>query len=140
MIFDENGLRCSATERLDTHGARACKDIEKARFFHGGPKNVEQSLAQTVAGWTEGVSFEALEQAAAVGSSDDAHINHLARGGSVAAIPREGGAINAAEQGCPGLPPGRKLHVERSREVRGHARGWQSESPNYRLGACQKIL
>src|SRR6266404_3654503 len=91
MILDEDDLRCAAADCFDADSASAGEDIEEARAGHVGTENVEEGFAQAVAGRTESVALEGLEDAAAVFAGNDAHsFSRPSLNGSGAAIRREG--------------------------------------------------
>ena len=73
MIFDEGRVSGAATEGFDADRSGAGENVEEARAGNTSAEHVEESFAETVAGGAEGEAFEAFEDAAAIGSGDDAH-------------------------------------------------------------------
>ena len=73
MILDENDFGGAPAEGFNADGAGSGKKINEAGADYVGGQDVEESFTQAVAGGAEGEAFEALQDAAAVGSSDDAH-------------------------------------------------------------------
>src|ERR1700674_169931 len=73
MLFDEDDFRGAAAERFDAHRACPRKNIEESRPSDCRTEHIEKSLAQTIAGGTQSKAFEAFQDAAAIGSSDDTH-------------------------------------------------------------------
>src|ERR1700737_4260083 len=55
VIFDEDCLRRAAADRFNADGAGAREDIEEAGAADVGAEYVEESFAQAVAGWAEGI-------------------------------------------------------------------------------------
>jgi len=73
VILDEDDFGGATAEGFDADGAGSRKKIDESRAGYVGGKNVEESFAEAVAGGAEGQAFEALQEAASVGSGDDAH-------------------------------------------------------------------
>jgi len=73
VILDEGYVGGAAAEGFDADGASACENVEKARAHYARAEDVEERFAQAIAGGTEGESFQALEDAAAIFAGDDAH-------------------------------------------------------------------
>src|SRR5450432_2823512 len=73
MIFDEGGVSGAAAKGFDADGSGAGEDVEEAGAGNAATEHVEEGFAQAVAGGAEGEAFEAFEDAAAIGSGDDAH-------------------------------------------------------------------
>jgi len=73
MIFDEDGFRCTAAQRLDANGAGTREDIKEAAGRNAFGDNVEERFAETIAGRAQSKTLKALELAAAKCPGNDAH-------------------------------------------------------------------
>jgi hypothetical protein len=73
MFFDEDDFRSAAAERLDAYRTCPRKNINESRACDCRTEHIEKSLPQTVAGGTQCEVFGAFQDAAAIGSGNDAH-------------------------------------------------------------------
>ena len=73
VIFDEDYFGRAAAQGFDADRAGARENVEKARAGNVGAQDVEEGFAEAIAGRTEGVAFQGLEDAAAIFAGDDAH-------------------------------------------------------------------
>ena len=73
MILDEHDFDCAAAQGLDPNRTGPCEKIDEARSGNVRAQHIEERFAQTVAGGPKCGALEAPQDAAAVGSSDDAH-------------------------------------------------------------------
>ena len=73
MILNEDGLGGAAAHSFDPDRAGSGKHIEEARSRHSRTQHIEQRLAQAIARRTKRQTLQALQDAAAVGTCDDAH-------------------------------------------------------------------
>ena len=73
MIFDEYDFGGTAAERFDADGAGAGEHVEEAATGDASREDIEERLAEAVAGGAKGKALEAFELAAAKSSGDDAH-------------------------------------------------------------------
>ena len=73
VIFDEDDFACAAAQCLDAHGAGSRKEIDESRPVNCIAQDIEKGFAQTITGGPEREALQALEDAAAVGSGDNAH-------------------------------------------------------------------
>ncbi len=71
--LDKGDLRSAAAERLDADSTGARVEVEKDGAFYAGSKNVEEGLAQAVAGGAGGQARGRSEGARTETSGDDAH-------------------------------------------------------------------
>ena len=60
-------------EGFDADGSGAGVEVDEAGAFDAGLEDVEEGLAEAVAGGTGGCSARGVELARAIGSGDDAH-------------------------------------------------------------------
>ena len=72
-VFAEPDVGCSAGEGFDAYGSGAGVEVDEAGAFDAGLEDVEEGLAEAVAGGAGGGSAGGLELARAIGSGDDAH-------------------------------------------------------------------
>src|SRR6267154_93689 len=140
MIFDEDGLRCAAADCFDADSAGAGEDIEEAGAGDVGTENVEESFAQTIAGRTEGVALEGLEDAAAVFAGNDAHsFSRPSLNGNGAATLREGrvrcGPGPSFAKACRRW---RRLRGGLARGVRDREEDWRCGSRERRIDECRR--
>src|SRR5947209_3255679 len=141
MIFDEDDLRCAAADCFDADSAGASEDVKEARAGDVGTENIEESFAQTIAGRTESVALERLEDAATVFTGDDAHsFSRPSLNGSGAATLREGrvrcGPGPSFAKACRRW---QRLRGELARGVRDREEDWRCGSPGRRIGGCRRI-
>ncbi len=73
MIFDEDDFRGAAAERFNAHRACPRKNINESRARDCGTQHIEKRFPQTVARGAQSKAFEAFQDTAAIGSSNDAH-------------------------------------------------------------------
>ncbi len=73
VIFNEGNVSGAAAESFNANGAGSGEDVEEARADYAGAENVEESLAQAVAGRTKREALQALQDTAAIFAGDDAH-------------------------------------------------------------------
>jgi len=73
VIFDEDDFGGSAAESFNADGTGSGEEVYEARTGDVGSQHVEEGFAQAVAGGAQGEAFEALQDAAAVDSGNDAH-------------------------------------------------------------------
>ncbi len=71
--FDEGDVRGAAAESLNSDGAGAGVEVGKAGSFDARREDVEDRLAEAVAGGTRGHAGGRGERAAAIGAGDDTH-------------------------------------------------------------------
>ena len=71
--FGKPHVACAAAERLDAYGSGAGVKVNKVGAGQARGKNVEEGLAEAVAGRTRGGSGRSSKEAGTVGSGDDAH-------------------------------------------------------------------
>ncbi len=72
-IFGKPYRTSAAAQRFYADGSSPGVEIGECRAGHAGAKNVEQRLAQTVAGWAGSSSRRSGKEARTIGSSDDTH-------------------------------------------------------------------
>jgi len=90
MIFDEDHFRGTAAEGFDAHRARPRKHINKSRSRHRRTQHIEKRFAQTITRGTESGASEAFQDAAAIGSGNDAH--------GIATLQTQDGEVNSPLQ------------------------------------------
>jgi hypothetical protein len=73
VILEKNNLASATAQGLDAHGAGTGETVEEARAGDRVTQDIEECFAQTVTCGTQGPALEAFEEAAAVGSGNDAH-------------------------------------------------------------------
>ncbi len=72
-VFGEPDVACAAAKGFDPYGSGASVKVGKCGAGQAGRENVEQGLAQAVAGGAGGRSGWGGKEAGTVGSGDDAH-------------------------------------------------------------------
>jgi len=78
-LLDEDGFTGAAAEGLDADSAGAGIEIEKERAGDAGREDVEESLAEAVAGGADVEAAGRMEHAGAELSGDNAHGGHRIR-------------------------------------------------------------
>ena len=72
-VFGEPDVACAAAEGFDADGSRAGVEVGEGGVGQAGSEDVEQGLAQAVAGRAGGGSGWSGEEAGTISSGDDAH-------------------------------------------------------------------
>ncbi len=73
MVFDEYDFSGTAAQRFDADGASAGEDVEEAASGDASSEDIEECLAEAVAGGAKSKALKAFELAAAECSGDDTH-------------------------------------------------------------------
>ena len=73
MILDEHNFGGATAQGFNPDGACSGKQIDESGAGDVGSQHVEQRFAQAIACGSQRKALEAFQDAAAVGSGDDAH-------------------------------------------------------------------